>query len=304
MRLTFAVVLAFLGTTSGQFLSYQSSNQYQTTPEFNEEYVKYMRNVSEGWVVRMSNGAIEDCQKFQLIDGNDFRFTVNDANNVSRVLEDRYVTKLATLFRPAMIELQMIPGLLGADISGQLHLYPLVATPNVLAVANQGGTKMVLAPHKNVSYSEIIDVLKDHSFPTQDLMNITVRCETNASANANGFQRFLGFLSGWRNSPQGTPSFFLPVGGLSEPAVRTQVQNPQTIAHQTLSALQQTSLESQLVPAAKNIPSNQQAVPVLYASDGNGQPQAYVAGGYLQPSYRSNPDQISDYGIPNYYITA
>jgi len=310
MQKTVALVLALFGCVSGQFFSYQTSNQYQTSRDFNKEFVEYLINVDSGWVNRMGNGAIEDCQKFRFTDRNDYKFTVNDANNVTRVLEDRYVIKHATLFRPAMIEFQMIPGLLGANMGGQLHLYPLVATKDVLAVATSGGTKMVLTPHnKNISYADIKKVLEEKSFPTADLVNITTRCETNTTASANTLQRFLGFLSGVRNSPQGTPSFFLPVGG-PEPAIRSQPMNPSTILQQTLSAMQQTSLDG--VPAAKTLQSGQQqqSVPVLYASANDGsRPQAYVPSGYLQgavplPAARSQFVAAPSYSIPNYYVPA
>jgi len=289
--LGFIALLVLFGTANCQM-------QYQTSLNFTEEFVK--NNIQgKQWNVAMSSGAIEPCQSFEFIDGNDFKFTVRDLANTTRELEDRFKITYRTPLNPAKFDLHMIPGLLGAPLSGILNVYPLIATESVLAVATETGSKMVLVPgDQNVSYADIELSLNDNGFPLTDLRNITHASCGNNGTEVSAFQRFVGFFNTLRLSPQGTSSFFLPIQSNEQSAIRTQPINQQNVIQQTLSAIQQSAnLEqpnpaSNLIPQARNSPLS-----VVYATDGKNKPQAYYAGGYLQPL-----QPVQQYSVPNYYV--
>jgi len=286
-----ALFFVLLGTVTCQ-------NQFQTSLNFTEEFVK--ANIQgKQWHVRMSSSAIEPCQKFDFVDGNDYKFTVRTLANVTRELEDRFKVTYRSLFNPAKIEFNMIPGLLGAPFSGTLNVYPMIATRDVLAISTESGSKMVLVPsEKNTSYSTIEASLTANGFPMADLRNITHNSCENNGTEVTAFQRFVGFWNTLRLSPQGTPSFFLPIQANEQSAIRTQPINPQNVIQQTLSAIQQSANVDQANPASNLIPQARNSpLSLVYASDGQSKPQAYYAGGYLQPV-----QQVQQYSVPNYYV--
>jgi len=134
MGVRILLTLACLGVASAQFLS-RCSN-YQTSRDFTQDFVDKMRTSPGGYLVRLSNGAQDQCQRLQFVDGNDFNLTFIDSNQRIQNHSDRYTVHTASLTKPATLRLTLVPRLIGADLTGHLSLYPLVVRDEMVAFAS------------------------------------------------------------------------------------------------------------------------------------------------------------------------
>lgn len=159
-----------------------------------------MRAHHEGFIVRMSNGATDACQRLRLVDGNDFNMSFVDVANFQRHYSDRYSVSVSSPVRPAKVHLSMFPRLMGADIQGNLILYPLVARDDMIAFVSciERGlglfiTEQVLVftpystkDNQSLTDHQIKQVLKENHVPRVDeLKQISQDCtqkEVHAAA--------------------------------------------------------------------------------------------------------------------------
>merc|ERR1711970_1502363 len=49
----------------GSFFRRQQCSNYQTTKMYNQKFIEKMTTLPKGWIMRMSNGALDTCQRLQ-----------------------------------------------------------------------------------------------------------------------------------------------------------------------------------------------------------------------------------------------
>jgi len=188
------VLMALVAASYAQLM--QRCSNYQTTADFDETYIETMKNLQGGYIVRMSNGAKDPCQRLQFVDGNDFKFTYVDVpSQTVQNYTDRYSAKVANLVAPAKFEFVLPPRVLGADSRSNLVLHPLIAREDMVAFVScfvQGmglyRTEQVLVftPYQDenaTSIEEMKEILTLQGVPRiNELANISTECKTNANA--------------------------------------------------------------------------------------------------------------------------
>jgi len=193
--LLMAAALLF-GSATAQTL-FESCPWYQSTVAYDQAFVDKMTALNSGGLItRLSNGANDPCQRLQFIDGNDFNLTFIDAGNNQRNFSSRYNYALATPSSAAYLKLNLPSRLLGADIRGNLKLYPLVARDDVIAFIScipptplslyRTEQVLVMTPYAErdtLTDDEIMTILKEFSIPKLDkLKSISTTCVPGPAA--------------------------------------------------------------------------------------------------------------------------
>merc|ERR1711931_507601 len=182
----------------GSFFRRQQCSNYQTTKMYNQKFIEKMTTLPKGWIMRMSNGALDTCQRLQFIDGNDFAISFFDVANYERNYTDRFTASEATATNPGKLHLSMYPRLWGSDIEGNLVLHPLVARDDIIAFTSciERGlglfiTEQVLVftpftANKSLTDEEIMKILKEHQVPRlNELKSVSTDCTKKATTAPN-----------------------------------------------------------------------------------------------------------------------
>jgi len=229
-----------------------------------------MTTLPKGWIMRMSNGALDTCQRLQFIDGNDFAISFFDVANYERNYTDRFTASEATATNPGKLHLSMYPRLWGSDIEGNLVLHPLVARDDIIAFTSciERGlglfiTEQVLVftpftANKSLTDEEIMKILKEHQVPRlNELKTVSTDCTKKATTAPNRLSLDLyNLISNFQNPMGGVSGVALTYGtaGQSQEAAGEQLMklfnkyniSPAQFYAQTGSTVMHNSLRPQM----------------------------------------------------------
>jgi len=242
----FILLLVALSCTSAQLLP--RCPNYQTTVNFTQKFADQMQKRAGGYIVRLSNGATDACQRLQFVDGNDFNVTFIDVANFKRNYTNRHSVKTAESTSPAHLHLTMHPRLFGSDNRGSLKLYPLVARDDMVAFVSciERGLALfiteqvlVFTPYEgkeNLTDTEIKSILDHNKVPRVDeLKNISTNCVPKPSTAPHPLSLDLYNL---------VSNLMNPFGGVSNYAVTYGApnQNPADAAGQVMSVFKESGV--------------------------------------------------------------
>jgi len=254
----------------GSFFRRQQCSNYQTTKMYNQKFIEKMTTLPKGWIMRMSNGALDTCQRLQFIDGNDFAISFFDVANYERNYTDRFTASEATATNPGKLHLSMYPRLWGSDIEGNLVLHPLVARDDIIAFTSciERGlglfiTEQVLVftpftANKSLTDEEIMKILKEHQVPRlNELKSVSTDCTKKATTAPNRLSLDLyNLISNFQNPMGGVSGVALTYGtaGQSQEAAGEQLMklfnkyniSPAQFYAQTGSTVMHNSLRPQM----------------------------------------------------------
>merc|ERR1711970_264192 len=254
----------------GSFYRRQQCSNYQTTKMYNQKFIEKMTTLPKGWIMRMSNGALDTCQRLQFIDGNDFAISFFDVANYERSYTDRFTASEATATNPGKLHLSMYPRLWGSDIEGNLVLHPLVARDDIIAFTSciERGlglfiTEQVLVftpftANKSLTDEEIMKILKEHQVPRlNEIKSVSTDCTKKATTAPNRLSLDLyNLISNFQNPMGGVSGVALTYGtaGQSQEAAGEQLMklfnkyniSPAQFYAQTGSTVMHNSLRPQM----------------------------------------------------------
>jgi len=266
------LTLALLATASAQFLT-RCSN-YQTAREFTDDYIEKMRATPGGFIVRLTNGAQDQCQRLQFVDGNDFNLTFIDSSQSVQHYTDRYKVATSTLNAPAKLHLTLVPRLIGADLGGNLVLHPLIVRDDMVAFVScfQQGlgiymTEQVLVftPYEDKNQTTVEDmkvILKTAGVPrVTELVDVSIECTPDQNATQSSpfnINTILGNLG-------------LPFSRVSDAINRPEGQNGESNGvfggvSQTLSFLRGEYFPANLYATSGSIHTAEQEIPTSVAA--------------------------------------
>lgn len=190
---------------------------YQSSPGFSQEYIDQLTtSTADGYVLVLSDGSADTCQKLKFLDEETFKYSYSDIANRPRVYSSTYTATPANLTHPAQIKLNMVTGMLGADLIGRLTLLPLVADAD----------KMVLSSCQELGALKTEQLLVFVPYPST--ANVTAIKDELVLANIPNAGRLAEISQectpGSRRTPQPLPlRFYNLLSALNNPA--RQVQN-------------------------------------------------------------------------------